>query len=509
MVRIVLVAVVGLVIGAGCGLRHPARDWNGSPLLLEPPGNARRLQVVRVVPATGGLGGSGFPIAPGLVLTAAHVCDGGFAMNVDGLPMVVVKHHERLYGRARRRLDRREAPYVEDWVVLGGNLERFTPNTITFGFRPAPGQEVLVGGFFLGEASAAERRRLKPAIVKGLVVQPGRTCPQAEGTVWVKVPPRDYGGFSGGPVACRGVDGRIRVWGVFVARSARKWSDPLDDLLIVAPLPRELQELAQSPAPVVPQVMAPLPQPVVEEVLQVVPAVTEKGTVAATPIDPRTMVMAGASLRGGILAAVIKGKPWVVVGDHKRLARVLDESQPVAFAEDWVLLRLKESRYPTPNIIDPRAKPNAFALALAWSGFTLPNVIDPSAKPPPGAKVMVGGFHPPPEPGAAETRPNGKPTVIEGRMAADPPRSKREAGVTFVWVPPGNYSGFLGGPVATVDDGGRFRVWGIVVKWQAAKPSAGQAEARLIVASLVPERLAQEPRNIPRIVHTLLPAPDE
>jgi hypothetical protein len=502
MLRIVPIAVVGLLLGAGCGLHHPPRDRDGSRALLESPDAARRLQVVRVAPATGA-GGSGFPISPRLVVTAAHVCDEALVLNVDGLPMAAVGRNERLHGPCLRWFKRGEGPLVDDWILLAGSLKRFTPNLVDFDFRPTLGQEVLLGGFFLGKASAAQRRHLQPEFVRGWVTEDSAWPPKEEGAVRVKVPADDYGGFSGGPAAYLGADSKVRVWGV-VVYGATYWKrqEPVYHVLTIAPLPRELQELTRAPARVVPQVMVPLPQPAVEQTLQVLPATTEHGQAAAIPIDARTVIMAGASLRGGVLAAVINGRPWVAVGDPERLARVLDEAKPVPYADDWVLLSLKESRYPPPDIVDPGAKPNAFALALAWSGSTLANVIDSSAMPPPGGKVVVGGFRPL-DPAAAANQP--KAELVEGRTAPARARSHRAQGAVLVWVPPGDYSGFVGGPAATLDPDGRFRVWGIIVGWDQAEPQNGRAEARLVVAPLAAGQLEREPRDIPRVLHTLLP----
>ncbi|MBN2445690.1 MAG: trypsin-like peptidase domain-containing protein [Phycisphaerae bacterium] len=433
-------------------------------------------------------------------MTAAHVCDESMTLDVAGVPAVVVEGHDRLSGAGLCSLEHGESPFVDDWVLLATDTERLAPNAVDFEYRPSRGQEVLVGGYFLGSAREASTRFSEPRVITGRVSNAKPQYPNEEGTVFIKVTPGDYRGFSGGPVASRDGDGHLRVWGMFVASCASRPPDQLHDLLIVAPLPKTLALLANKTIAVEPHLMGVIPQPVVEQHLQVLSAMTVAGPVSAIPVDAHTVLMAGGSLRGGVLAAVIDGRPWTVVGDPQHLARVLMPAAAIDPADDWVLLGRREDRYPPVLNIDPDAEPTPLGLALVTLGELHPNVIDAGATPGAGERVILAGFR---QPDAGNTANEPERVVVEGTMEdRDTTQSGSEV-AAVVLAPPGDYSGFLGGPAAVVDANGDYRVWGVIVRCEPPDADGKHHTARLTIAPLDTERIAREPRDIPRVLHRL------
>lgn len=110
------------------------------------------------------------------------------------------------------------------WTTAKGRGLEMAANRIDPSLAVAAGDAVLIGGFVIPAAGAPaiEYMDVPPSRVQGCVI----VAPDAGGLSigCVMVPPGEYAGFIGGPVASPCSADGVRVWGVVVAApSALKW----------------------------------------------------------------------------------------------------------------------------------------------------------------------------------------------------------------------------------------------------------------------------------------------
>ncbi len=225
----ILPAVVGLLGCTAAGRLDSARP---APEFTQGPRALRVLHVGAEV-----AWGAGYAISPEFVISSAHEFrEQSRAATVEGTPMMVGNFLNRAH------LDREGLAHREDWVVLCGPEGQFTPNVIDPAYRPKPGERVILGGFFLvdKEYTQDEYLRVPPDFVQGVVVDGPTGRDELAGLVFVKVPATPYNGFSGGPAACVGEDGQLRVWGTIVWQGYvhSGWFAPY--ALGIAPLPADV-----------------------------------------------------------------------------------------------------------------------------------------------------------------------------------------------------------------------------------------------------------------------------
>lgn len=202
---------------------------------------ADRLKVLHVNSEYGKA--SGYPLTSTIGVSSEHQFDER-ASNaaVDGRPMLstyIPPYRVPNSGPRRGK---------NDWRILVGvsGLERFELNVIDPNVELKVGDKVYLGGFPLvyRDYSAKEFLRMKPLVIEGTLVELDSKDKDWEGLVLVRVPPAEYGGFSGGPAAVIDDEGTIRVWGTIVRQGYRSlgWFQR-DYVLCVAPLPRDFMDM--------------------------------------------------------------------------------------------------------------------------------------------------------------------------------------------------------------------------------------------------------------------------
>ncbi|HWL92878.1 MAG TPA: hypothetical protein VNT79_05035 [Phycisphaerae bacterium] len=157
------------------------------------------------------IAGAAFPIDSRRVLTAAHVIGGVPAAIVNQLPMAVPTKYRRRLRSAGRAIQ-------DDWVRLDGTIRRFKPDQIDGSLPIAPGDKVLVGGFFLAGTCLSSDNfwKKEPNFVEGTALDPSAFDELPPNMVYIEVKDRDYRGFSGGPAGKRNQDGHVTVFGIAV-----------------------------------------------------------------------------------------------------------------------------------------------------------------------------------------------------------------------------------------------------------------------------------------------------
>ncbi len=169
------------------------------------------LQVVHVVSGRSLL--AGFPTAKYEFVTAARELSPLLTAVVDGYPMLAKDNAGSAYAAG--------AP----WLTLTGRGLAMDANVIDPDYRVSAYEPVLVGGF-AGPAEGmtpVQYLSVPASVVTGQMES--RAGPSCVGPIcFIEVPEGEYGGFIGGPAACRDADGMLRVWGVIVG-----WQRVADD----------------------------------------------------------------------------------------------------------------------------------------------------------------------------------------------------------------------------------------------------------------------------------------
>lgn|GEM_PF-7012272 len=144
----------------------------------------------------------------------------------------------------RMSMNRSDLATREDWVVLLGTRDRFVPNVIDPAARPQPGNRVIMGGFFLAGMKFTRKDfwQIPSAVIEGTVVDPDRRSEDQVGLVLIQVPAGRYDGFSGGPAACLGWQGELRVWGTIVYQGYADQHGVRRYVLGAAPLPDDIRD---------------------------------------------------------------------------------------------------------------------------------------------------------------------------------------------------------------------------------------------------------------------------
>jgi hypothetical protein len=182
--------------------------------------------------------------------------------------------------------------------------------------------------------------------------------------------------------------------------------------------------------------------------LCVVHVVSEQHQLAGFPVSPNEYVTAARELQP-LLVGVVEGYPMVA----KNPARAV--SQP---SIPWVV--------------------------LIGRGFTAePNRITPDFAVAVGDTVLLAGFTRPDSDVSPVEYLRTPASVVVGRILGS-----HAAGCYDVLVPAGEYSGFIGGPVASRAADGTFRVWGIIVGQRPDVPVLPPVGVHLEVARLLPDR---------------------
>lgn len=216
--RSIVAGIMAMMLLSGCSsLESRVAQLNASI-----PSVARSLQGMEVRNELG-VSSTGYPISSQTVVVSAHAFeDWGRAAAVNDYPMLLANLAKRM------QLDRTALPSAEDWLLATSPRARFAPDRIDPRAIPAVGDTVYFAGFPYDELpKGTPDRDIKKSVVAGIVIDgdpiPDSIAPAwthamraCEGLVLVAVPPRDYGGMSGGPAAIVADDGRLSIWGTFV-----------------------------------------------------------------------------------------------------------------------------------------------------------------------------------------------------------------------------------------------------------------------------------------------------
>ncbi len=181
---------------------------------------------------------AGYALDDNMVVTSAHLFE-------HEAPVAAVEGAPMLAGNLLSRVshDRHALPRSEDWVLLAGEARRFDRNKVDPAFRPRPGQTVLVAGFPLAGRRFTRRQLwdVPARVVEGKALCEPPSAAWQKGLVLVEAPSANYGGFSGGPAACIGEDGKPVVWGTFVCSGYHfGFGKRLRFVLGIVPLPGDL-----------------------------------------------------------------------------------------------------------------------------------------------------------------------------------------------------------------------------------------------------------------------------
>ena len=213
------IAMCGTIFGCTAGARTDC--------------DSRSLQVVRVKTESGMRAGT--PVADDYVLSVMDWQDAAVpGVVADGNPM----QWDTSWGGEPRSFPGRadEFPLVAPFI---GNSV-FCANSVSEGATPAPGAEVLVGGYSFADAPDAEAKwSVAPEFITARVTESptaARTPPQ-KGLIWLEAAPGHYDGFRGGPVAMTRDEGPPMVFAVILFQQAMSdASTPAERALLAAQL---------------------------------------------------------------------------------------------------------------------------------------------------------------------------------------------------------------------------------------------------------------------------------
>ncbi len=188
-----------------------------------PRAHEASLQAVRdtlvVVPVYTNAPTSGFPVSARNVVCSAHALSHSDRIaSVRGYPM-----YAPVKPAASQPTD---IALGRDWLVLYSTRDLFTPNLVDPDVQLHTGDTVFFAGFRwakLPDHGPAAHAAAPPEVVAARVIEADGSTGESQDVVTAEAPLADYRGFSGGPAAVVGSDGRARVWGVTVGGEASWW----------------------------------------------------------------------------------------------------------------------------------------------------------------------------------------------------------------------------------------------------------------------------------------------
>lgn len=209
-----------------------------------------------------------------------------------------------------------------------------------------------------------------------------------------------------------------------------------------------------------------------------------KHGVAVARIAARSLIGASALLVGcGASPTALSQRPHPA---KLQVVHVVSESRllagfPIRWPQFATTTRLQPfmiavvEGYPMPGRDAPSTKREAAALPSYWTtlwgrGLQMAaNRIDADLAVAAGDRVSVGGFFLPRRDVTPVSYLDVPRSIVPGVVAVAPEPGDAHLGV--ILVPPGNYSAFIGGPVASHDAAGDVRVWGAIVGAPPTHPS--------------------------------------
>lgn len=165
---------------------------------------------------------------------------------------------------------------------------------------------------------------------------------------------------------------------------------------------------------------------------------SDYGTLSGFAVSPTLVVTAAHGLKKGHEIVAVEGEPMHVLrtGDFRDRIRQSPEETPVT--DDWVLLHAQHVRLQ-------------------------PDPIDAEIELHEGDRVIIAGY-PIQEQSPTDLEFCSMPArAVEGHVANQKFLIPEHRGLVPIAVPWGEYHGFSGGPVASVDPNGKVIVWGVAV----------------------------------------------